>query len=137
MGVALTQRPDLYNAVVIQVPLFDMLRYTHIGAGASWIGEYGDPDDPRRARLDRSLLALPEPEAPASPIRGCSSRPRPRTTGSTRPTPARPAARLEELGYDFLYYENIDGGHAAAANLGETATRLALEFTYLSQRLMD
>ena len=47
------------------------------------------------------------------------------------------SARLHELGYDYLYYENIDGGHAAAANLNETAVRNALEFTYLTQRLMD
>lgn len=54
MGVALTQRPELYNAVVIQVPLFDMIRYTQIGAGASWVGEYGDPANPaERATLDR------------------------------------------------------------------------------------
>ena len=47
------------------------------------------------------------------------------------------AARLKELGYDYLYYENIDGGHAAAANLNETAKRQALEYTYLTQQLMD
>jgi prolyl oligopeptidase len=47
------------------------------------------------------------------------------------------AARLKELGYDYLYYENIDGGHAASANLNERAMRIALEFTYLHQRLMD
>jgi prolyl oligopeptidase len=46
MGVALTQRPELYNAIVVQVPLFDMIRYSQIGAGASWVGEYGDPAIP-------------------------------------------------------------------------------------------
>ena len=44
---------------------------------------------------------------------------------------------MKEYGYDFLYYENIDGGHAAAANLNERAMRSALEFTYLHQQLMD
>jgi prolyl oligopeptidase len=47
------------------------------------------------------------------------------------------AARMKEYGYDFLYYENIDGGHAAAANLNERALRLALEYTYLHQQLMN
>ena len=47
------------------------------------------------------------------------------------------AARLEELGYPVLFYENTDGGHAAGANLRETARRIALEYTYLSRRLMD
>ena len=47
------------------------------------------------------------------------------------------AARLEELGYPVLFYENTDGGHAAGANLRETARRLALEYTYLTRRLMD
>ena len=88
MGVALTQHPELYNAIVIQVPLFDMIGYTHIGAGASWVGEYGDPAVP----AERAVLDTYSPYqllAPASPIRRCSSRPPPRTTGCTRRTPAR------------------------------------------------
>ena len=53
MGVALTQHPELYKAIVIQVPLFDMVGYTHIGAGDSWVGEYGDPAVPaERAVID-------------------------------------------------------------------------------------
>jgi len=47
------------------------------------------------------------------------------------------AARLMELGYPVLYYENIDGGHAGAANLAETARRQALEYVYLTRKLMD
>jgi prolyl oligopeptidase len=136
MGVALTQHPELYNAVVIQVPLFDMIGYTHIGAGDSWVGEYGDPAVPaERAVLDTyspyQLLA--------------AGKPYPRvfletSTKDDRVHPAharKAAARLKALGYDYLYYENIDGGHAAAANLNERAMRAALEFTYLHQRLMD
>lgn len=136
MGVALTQHPELYNAIVIQVPLFDMIGYTHIGAGASWVGEYGDPAVPaERAVIDTyspyQLLA--------------AGKPYPRvfietSTKDDRVHPAharKAAARLKALGYDYLYYENIDGGHAAAANLNERAMRVALEFTYLHQRLMD
>ena len=63
MGVVLTQRPDLFNAVVIQVPLLDMLRYDQLLAGASWVDEYGDPERPRRARVPGEALAVSEPEA--------------------------------------------------------------------------
>lgn len=136
MGVALTQRPELYNAVVIQVPLFDMIGYTHIGAGASWVGEYGDPANPQ----ERAVIETYSPYQNLKP-----GKPYPRvfletSTKDDRVHPAharKAAARLKELGYDYLYYENIDGGHAAAANLNETAKRQALEFTYLSQQLMD
>ena len=136
MGVALTQRPELYHAIVIQVPLFDMLNYTRLGAGASWVGEYGDPDIPaERANLEKwspyqNLKAgQPYPEVYIDT-----------STKDDRVHPAharKAAARLKELGYPFLYYENIDGGHSAAANLNENARRSALEFTYLAQKLMD
>ncbi|MFA7261966.1 MAG: prolyl oligopeptidase family serine peptidase [Caulobacter sp.] len=136
MGVALTQRPELYNAVVIQVPLFDMLAYTHIGAGASWVGEYGDPAIPE----ERAWIAAYDPY---SNLKAGKPYPQVFIETSTKDDRVHPAharkagARLAALGYGFLYYENIDGGHSAAANLNETAKRVALEFTYLSQRLMD
>jgi prolyl oligopeptidase len=136
MGVALTQHPELYNAIVIQVPLFDMIGYTHIGAGASWVGEYGDPAIP----AERAVLDTYSPYQKLAP-----GKPYPKvfietSTKDDRVHPAharKAAARLKEFGYDYLYYENIDGGHAASANLNERAMRLALEFTYLTQRLMD
>ncbi len=136
MGVALTQHPELYHAIVIQVPLFDMLGYTKLGAGASWIGEYGDPDvEEERAYLEvwspyQNLEAnQPYPEVYIDT-----------STKDDRVHPAharKAAARLKELGYPYLYYENIDGGHSAAANLNESARRSALEFIYLTQKLMD
>ena len=136
MGVALTQRPELYNAMVIQVPLFDMIGFTGLGAGASWVGEYGDPE----IAAERAVL---EGYSPYQNLR--AGRPYPEvfietSTKDDRVHPAharKAAARLKALGYPYLYYENIDGGHAAAANLNETAKRVALEYTYLSRRLMD
>ena len=136
MGVALTQRPELYHAIVIQVPLFDMLGYTKLGAGASWIGEYGDPDIP----AERSYIAR---YSPYQNLRSGMAYPEVYIDTSTKddrvhPAHARKAAdRLKELGYPFLYYENIEGGHSAAANLNEAARRSALEYVYLSQKLMD
>ncbi len=136
MGVALTQHPELYNAIVIQVPLFDMIGYTHIGAGASWVGEYGDPAVP----AERAVLDTYSPYQLLAP-----GKPYPRvfietSTKDDRVHPAharKAAARLKEFGYDYLYYENVDGGHAASANLNERAMRVALEYTYLTQRLMN
>ncbi|PHY19235.1 prolyl oligopeptidase family protein [Caulobacter sp. BP25] len=136
MGVALTQRPDLYNAVVVQVPLFDMIRYSQLGAGASWVGEYGDPAIPS----ERAVIAKYDPY---SNLKAGQKYPEVFIETSTKDDRVHPAharkaaARLMELGYPVLYYENIDGGHAGAANLAETARRQALEYVYLTRRLMD
>ena len=136
MGVALTQRPELYNAVVVQVPLFDMIRYSQIGAGASWIGEYGDPAIPS----ERAVIAKYDPY---TNLKVGQKYPEVFIETSTKDDRVHPAharkaaARLEELGYPVLYYENVDGGHAASANLAETARRQALEYVYLSKKLMD
>jgi prolyl oligopeptidase len=136
MGVMLTQRPDLWNAVVVQVPLLDMLRYHLLLAGASWVDEYGSPDVPE----ERAFL---ETISPVHRFDATAAYPTPFFVTSTKddrvhPGHARKLARLfEDAGLPFLYYENIDGGHSAAANLRETAKRQALEHTYLMQRLMD
>jgi len=136
MGVALTQRPELYNAIVVQVPLFDMIRYSQIGAGASWVGEYGDPAIPS----EKAVIAKYDPY---SNLKAGQKYPEVFIETSTKDDRVHPAharkaaARLEELGYPVLYYENIDGGHAASANLAETARRQALEYVYLSRKLID
>ncbi|MHA7898653.1 MAG: prolyl oligopeptidase family serine peptidase [Henriciella sp.] len=134
MGVAITQRPDLWNAVVVQVPLLDMLRYHKLLAGASWIDEYGDPDVPE----ERAFL---ETISPYHNFDAGADYPTPLFVTSTKddrvhPAHARKMAKLfEDAGKPFLYYENIDGGHSAAANQKERAKRTALEFTYLYERL--
>ena len=136
MGAMLTQRPDLINAAVIQVPLFDMLRFNKLLAGASWQGEYGNPDIP----AERAWI---EAYSPYQNLRADQPYPEVFIHTSTKDDRVHPgharkaAARLEELGYPVLFYENTDGGHAAGANLRETARRLALEYTYLTRRLMD
>jgi prolyl oligopeptidase len=136
MGAMLTQRPDLINAAVIQVPLFDMLRFHTLLAGASWMGEYGDPRIPEQ----RAVIAE---YSPYQNLRADQPYPEVFIHTSTKDDRVHPgharkaAARLEELGYPVLFYENTDGGHAAGANLRETARRIALEYTYLTRRLMD
>jgi prolyl oligopeptidase len=136
VGTAITQRPELFNAAIVQVPLFDMIRYSRIGAGASWIGEYGDPDKPEQ----RAWL---EGYSPYQKLVAGKTYPMPFILTSTKDDRVHPghgrkaAARLAALGQPYYYYENIDGGHSAAANLAETARRVALEYTYASKRLVD
>ncbi len=136
MGVMYTQRPDLFHAIVCQVPLLDMLRYNLLLAGASWMDEYGDPDVPE----ERAWL---EKLSPYHNVDASKTYPEIYFETSTKddrvhPGHARKMAKLlEEMGKPFLYYENIDGGHSAAANQREAARRSALEFTYLARKLID
>ena len=54
MGAALTQRPELFRAVVVQVPLLDMLRYHRFLIARLWIPEYGSPEEPEPFRWLRA-----------------------------------------------------------------------------------
>jgi prolyl oligopeptidase len=136
MGVEFVQRPELWNAVVIQVPLLDMLRYHKLLAGASWVAEYGDPDKPE----ERAFL---ETISPYQNLKPGPKYPEPFFVTSTKDDRVHPgharkmAAKMQSLGLPFLYYENIDGGHSAAANLQEAARRASLEMMYLTRKLMD
>ncbi|MBL8559256.1 MAG: S9 family peptidase [Hyphomonadaceae bacterium] len=147
MGVMLTQRPELFRAAVVQVPLLDMLGYADANmlAGASWVDEYGDPrlgPDGKPTHPDEyAWLARLSPYHNMKPAAVASAMPFFVTsTKDDRVHPAharKMAARLEAAGVPFYYYENIDGGHSAAANQQEVARRRALEYVYLSERLMD
>jgi prolyl oligopeptidase len=136
MGTMLAQRPELFGACVIQVPLLDMLRFHLLLAGASWVDEYGSPD----VEEERAFLARISPYHNVDPEKMGSIAPF--FVTSTKDDRVHPgharklAARLEAAGAPFYYFENIDGGHGAAANRLEGARRQALEFTYLSRRLM-
>ena len=134
MGVMLNQRPDLWNAVVVQVPLLDMMRYHLLLAGASWVDEYGSPEVPD----ERAFL---ETISPYQNFDATKDYPVPFFVTSTKDDRVHPgharkmAAKFEAAGLPFYYYENIDGGHSAAASQKERAKRSALEFTYLTKRL--
>jgi prolyl oligopeptidase len=136
MGVEFTQHPEMWNAVVIQVPLLDMLRFEHIAAGASWVGEYGSVSVPE----ERRFLAQISPYNQLNPD---ANYPEPLIFTTTKddrvgPVHARKfAARLEEFHKPFLYDEIIEGGHAAGADLKEAAKTWADQYTYLTQKLMD
>jgi prolyl oligopeptidase len=136
-GVAFTQHPELWNAALIEVPLLDMIRISKIAAGASWEGEYGSVDK------DPAIRAFWERVSPYQNLRRGGAYPEPfifTTTKDDRvgPQHARKfAARMEEMGLPFYYYENTEGGHAAGANLRQSAHTAALEMIYLTRKLMD
>lgn len=136
-SVAVTQRPDLFNAAVIESPLIDMLRYHDLPAGASWIGEYGDP----RVPSDAAFIAAYSGYQNARP--GVEDFPRVYITTNTHDDRVHPgharkfAARLEEYGYDPIYFEDTAGGHSYDADPAANARRWARHYVYLAQRLMD
>jgi prolyl oligopeptidase len=134
VGAVFTQRPELFNAVVCQVPLLDMRRFHKLLAGASWMAEYGNPDLP----ADWGALAAYSPYHRVQP--GVKY-PRVLFTTSTRDDRVHPGharkmvARMLAQGHDPLYYENIEGGHGGAADNEQRAHLQALEFSYLWQQL--
>ena len=136
VGTAFTQRPDLFGAVVCGVPLLDMIRYTKLLAGASWIGEYGDPEDPA---MKEAILKY----SPYQNVKKDGKYPEVFFVTSTKDDRVHPGharkmvAKMLSQGHPVYYFENIEGGHSAAANLLQRARRIALEFTYLHQKLFS
>ncbi|WP_309628048.1 prolyl oligopeptidase family serine peptidase [Brevundimonas sp.] len=135
-SVSITQHPELYNAAVIESPLIDMLRYPDLPAGASWIGEYGDPRIPGDAAFISRYSAYQQ-------LRPEADYPRVYITTNTRDDRVHPgharkfAARLTDQGHDHLYYEETSGGHSNDADPVANARRWARHYVYLSQQLMD
>jgi prolyl oligopeptidase len=130
----MVERPELFGAVVCQVPLIDMIRYTHIGAGASWIGEYGDPADPKAAAYISKYSPYQNVKAGVKypPVFFVTA------TSDDRVSPVharKMAAKMEAQGHDVTFYENTDGGHAAAADHRQAAEMWALSFVYLKRKL--
>ncbi|MGW0214891.1 prolyl oligopeptidase family serine peptidase [Micromonospora chokoriensis] len=134
MGVMLTRYPALFGAVAAHVPLLDMARYHRLLAGASWIAEYGDPD----RQADWAYL---REFSPYHNVRGELSYPPVLLVTSTRDDRVHPgharkmAARLREHGHEVAYYENVEGGHGAAANNEQRAFLWALRLSFLWRRL--
>jgi prolyl oligopeptidase len=130
MGVMLTQYPELFGALVCSVPLLDMRRFHLLLAGASWVAEYGDPDDP----ADWEFI---EKYSPYQHVSADRHYPPLLITTSTRDDRVHPAharkmtAALEAAGHHVRYYENIEGGHAGAADNKQIAFKSALMFEFL------
>ena len=134
VGNMLTQYPDLFGAIVCQAPLLDMQRYSKLLAGASWMGEYGDPDKPEE-------WAYMQAFSPYHNLKKGVKYPRTLFTSSTRDDRVHPgharkmAWRMEEQGHDVLYYENVEGGHGGSANNKQQAFMSALAYTFLWKQL--
>ena len=134
VGAVMVQRPELFNAVVCQVPLLDMKRYHLLLAGASWMAEYGDPDKPDE-------WAWIAKYSPYQNVKPDAKYPTPLIITSTRDDRVHPgharkmAALMMAQGHEVLYHENIEGGHGAAADNFQAADRQALEFAYLWKQL--
>jgi prolyl oligopeptidase len=134
MGNMTTMYPDLFRSVVCQVPLLDMLRYHKLLAGASWVGEYGDPEQPLEAEWLRRY-------SPYHNVAKDATYPKVLFTTSTRDDRVHPGharkmmARMLELGHDVLYYENIEGGHGGAADNKQAAFMSALAYAFLWETL--
>jgi prolyl oligopeptidase len=137
MGVAMIQHPELFNAITIQIPLLDMLRISKIARGASWQGEYGD------VNADPAIRAFWEKTSPYQNLKRGAKYPEPYIFTTTKddrtgPQHARKfAARMEEFGLPFLYYENTEGGHGSGADARQSAVMTAQMMVYFSRRLMD
>lgn len=134
VGNLLVRRPELVGAVVCAVPLLDMLRYTRLLAGASWMAEYGDPDDPADRPFVEEISAYhrvaEDVDYPAVLL-----------TTSTRDDRVHPgharkmAARLAEVGADVTYWENVEGGHGGSSTNAQAAFASALQWEFLADRL--
>jgi prolyl oligopeptidase len=134
VGVAITQRPDLYAAAIDGSPLLDMKRYSHLLAGASWVDEYGDPDKP----ADWAFISK---YSPYQNLRPGVRYPALFFYSSTRDDRVHPgharkmAARLAEYGDRFYFHEYMEGGHSVGADHAEDAKRAALLMAYLRREL--
>jgi prolyl oligopeptidase len=134
VGVAFTQRPDLYEAVVCAVPLLDMQRYNQLLAGASWMGEYGDPDIPEEWEYIKKY-------SPYHNLKEGVDYPEVYFFTSTKDDRVHPAharkmaAKMMDMGYPVLYYENTEGGHAGSSTNEQRAKSNALMYSYLLMKL--
>ncbi|MGQ0838709.1 prolyl oligopeptidase family serine peptidase [Actinokineospora sp.] len=133
-GVMLTRYPELFGAVVCQVPLLDLRRYHLLLAGASWMAEWGDPDEP----ADWAYL---KEFSPYHNVHSGREYPPVFFVTSTRDDRVHPgharkmAARMRELGHTPRYYENIEGGHGAAADNAQRAFMSAIVYEFLLSTL--
>jgi len=134
MGAAFTRRPDLYKAVVCQVPLLDMKRFNKLLAGASWMGEYGNPDVAEEWEYIKRY-------SPYHNLSKDTDYPKVFFTTSTRDDRVHPGharkmvAKMQDMGHEVYYFENMEGGHAGAANNEQRAKVYSYAFSYLFKML--
>jgi prolyl oligopeptidase len=134
VGNMLVRHPELMGAVVCQVPLLDMRRYSQLLAGASWMEEYGDPDRPEDWDYLKEL-------SPYHNVRAGAAYPPVLFMTTTRDDRVHPAharkmmARMQAMGHDVRYFENTEGGHGAGADNRQTARFWAIGYAFLHRVL--
>ena len=134
MGNMITLYPQLFGAIVCQAPLLDMQRYSKLLAGASWMAEFGNPDQPEEWVFIQTF-------SPYHNLKAGARYPPVLFTTSTRDDRVHPGharkmmAKMKDMGFDVRYYENIEGGHSGAADNAQTAYMNALAYTFLWQKL--
>ncbi len=134
VGATMTRRPDLYGAVICGVPLLDMKRYNKLLAGASWMGEFGNPDIPEQWAFIKAY-------SPYQNLKPKTDYPATFFYTSTRDDRVHPgharkmAAKMMSYGYPIWYYENTEGGHGGSSTNEQLAERLALAYTHLWTQL--
>ncbi|MCA0001487.1 MULTISPECIES: prolyl oligopeptidase family serine peptidase [unclassified Mesorhizobium] len=133
-GVSLTQHPELFGAVIIEVPLLDMLRYTELPPGASWMAEYGDPSKPEDATWLAAYSPYQHVEAGAYPPVLLTT-----STADDRVHPGharKMAARLQEAGHaGTLFFEETEGGHGGRGDRRPQAAQAAMKYVFLQRTL--
>ncbi|MGD8415360.1 MAG: prolyl oligopeptidase family serine peptidase, partial [Candidatus Latescibacterota bacterium] len=133
VGACFVQRPDLFNAVVCQVPLLDMKRYNKLLAGASWMAEYGNPDTDDWEYMKKW--------SPYQNLDENVDYPKVLFYTSTRDDRVHPGharkmvKKMTDMNKPVYYYENTEGGHGVAANLNQRAYMWALTYAYLWKML--
>ena len=136
VGATFTQRPDLFDAVICGVPLLDMYRYDKLLAGASWVDEYGDPDNPEEWEFIRKY-------SPYQNLKKGTEYPEVFFYTSTKDDRVHPgharkmAKKMTDMGSPIVYYENTEGGHAGTSNIDQFSFLLALQLAYLEDKLMN
>ncbi len=134
VGVSLTQRPDLFGAAISEVPLLDMMRYTLLPPGASWIAEYGDPAIPEQAAYISAY-------SPYQNVAAGKDYPKTLFMTSTADDRVHPgharkmAAKMLEQGHDVLFHEYLQGGHGGSGDIRRQAEWYALEYLFLQRTL--
>ena len=136
VGATFTQSPDLFNAVICGVPLLDMFRYDKLLAGASWVDEYGDPDNPEEWEFIRKY-------SPYQNLKKGTEYPEVFFYTSTKDDRVHPgharkmAKKMTDMGSPIVYYENTEGGHAGTSNIDQFSFLLALQLAYLEDKLIN
>ncbi len=134
VGATFTQRPDLFSAVICDVPLLDMHRYHLLLAGASWMEEYGDPRDPKMKEIIGKY-------SPFQNVFPGKKYPEVFFLTSTKDDRVHPGharkmvAKMTDQGHKVFYYENTEGGHGGVANIEQTILKHAMLYSYLSEKL--